>query len=456
MRLLYEHFPAVSLWFIALLALGVYFFRWQRARALPRQLCPGPRPRWFHWLLPRHWLLRPLCGYNLSAAPVNTTGQLTCPECGRTHQGTSRLRQTTRRVRPATVCLALTALASLVTVVSLTAPTRWIELLPTEVLVQSEILLDADLPQEIKTHLWERIDARRLSPQQKTRLARACVAFIARPEFDARRSYAHVYLPHLGAAGDAALASMLQSPNWRSRGWAAAIRLHTLDPNAMPEEQLTSDLLEVAIEGLRLDRPLDLPPEEFKRMVDGPTQTALFFSLFRRFPTLTAPRAALHLTSDDPQQRLLCAAICAFAGDLTTIHTAAPILIEHLADNKVEGDANLAAAALASYGPAAGPYLRAVINSADFQQAETAAALVQQLDPPEGAALAPIATVQHITKTRSLNSAVTPQYWSGPLPKFPAPHVPRPPTAQPSPGQPAQPSPGQPAGQPAGQPFGQQ
>ena len=89
------------------------------------------------------------------------------------------------------------------------------------------------------------------------------------------------------------------------------------------------------------------------------------------------------LSSEDGQQRLFAAAVAGFAGMEKLLDLSAPILIEHLRDNSVSGDAKLAAPALYSFGPAAIPYPQEQTNSDDTQLQAIVRAIIERLTYPQ-------------------------------------------------------------------------
>src|SRR5690606_3195587 len=93
-----------------------------------------------------------------------------------------------------------------------------------------------------------------------------------------------------------------------------------------------------------------------------------------------APALERGMRSADPAVRFSCAVAAGFGRCATLVDMAAPILIEHLADNDITGDAKLAAPALFHLGEAARPWLEAFARSPDRQQRSAAALRLRELD----------------------------------------------------------------------------
>src|SRR5690606_21248697 len=95
-----------------------------------------------------------------------------------------------------------------------------------------------------------------------------------------------------------------------------------------------------------------------------------------------APAMERGMRSDDGSIRFACAVAAGFGRCESLIDMAAPILIEHLADNDIGGDAALAAPALYQFGEAARPWLGAYTDSTDPQQRSAARLILLELDGP--------------------------------------------------------------------------
>jgi hypothetical protein len=89
------------------------------------------------------------------------------------------------------------------------------------------------------------------------------------------------------------------------------------------------------------------------------------------------------LTSDDPQQRLLAAAILGYGGRTSAMDHAVPILVSHLRDNDMCADAKVAAPALYRFGPDVLPHLRRYLDEEDEQARAILRSIIERLEHPE-------------------------------------------------------------------------
>jgi len=101
------------------------------------------------------------------------------------------------------------------------------------------------------------------------------------------------------------------------------------------------------------------------------------------FPQRVQPLLPAAMRSDDEQQRFLAAAIAGACHLAPLLDRAAPILIPHLRDNQLSGDAMIAVPALYDFGPDAIPYLEAEFNSDDAQLRAISRAIAERLQHPE-------------------------------------------------------------------------
>jgi len=172
-----------------------------------------------------------------------------------------------------------------------------------------------------------------------------------------------------------ALEKALLSPDRQQRQLAASL-LREFD------DEPSDRLLAVTLEGLRHDRfPLDPETGQFTPMVENATNGT-------RFLEKHAQRIWTDLTigqeSPDGQQRLLCAYLLARSRCPHTLPRTCQILVGHLFDNDVNGDAKISVDALRGLGRAGLPYLRAAIPSADDQARGFLRQLVSELtDAPD-------------------------------------------------------------------------
>lgn len=123
------------------------------------------------------------------------------------------------------------------------------------------------------------------------------------------------------------------------------------------------DLLEVQLERLAFGfgkAPGLDPWPQFKM--------ALYY--LDRFPAKAVPFLERGLYDENQTRRFYSAVLLARSGFRTRIPRIAQILIPHLADNRIYGDANISAHALYRLGPGVLPYLWGARESADKQMRE--------------------------------------------------------------------------------------
>ncbi len=174
------------------------------------------------------------------------------------------------------------------------------------------------------------------------------------------------------------LHAALDSDDWQQRQLAAHVLWQYSEPSywsdfpewrRSPQPVLTQRLFEVTVEGLRDD--------ESVRPVDEERGALALYNASNGFRRLV-PHAQLAkdallegLESDDLQQRLLCALILGTGGVGETADRVVPILVPHLADNTIEGDAKWTSRALFMLGERAIPALEAAREaSTDRQQSD--------------------------------------------------------------------------------------
>jgi hypothetical protein len=175
-----------------------------------------------------------------------------------------------------------------------------------------------------------------------------------------------------------ALEEALFSPDWQQRQFcAAALR-------CLPYYNPSERMLDVTVEGLRND---ELP--RGLRLADGartwsPVSNATAGTTYLLGHADLASDFLLDgLESDDDQQRFLCAYILGMSGHTRALPLAAEILIEHLQDNDIDGDAVWATAALYRFGPRVIPILERVRPADEQQRRAVSLILLDLLDPPD-------------------------------------------------------------------------
>jgi hypothetical protein len=185
-------------------------------------------------------------------------------------------------------------------------------------------------------------------------------------------------LRKIGSAAEEQLEAALFSHDWQQRQIAA----HCL--RGLEGYEPSDRMLEVTVEGLRDD---DLPSEgrrdhrgAYTYVFNAKSGTEYLLG----HAEAAGPFLLDGLRSDDAQQRFLSAFILGHAGLTSGLPEGAPILLEHLRDNDIGGDAIMSAAALYRFGPDVMPHLLAALPDADAQQAQLVNLILLDLtDPPE-------------------------------------------------------------------------
>jgi hypothetical protein len=96
----------------------------------------------------------------------------------------------------------------------------------------------------------------------------------------------------------------------------------------------------------------------------------------------------------------LCAFLLGYGGRRDALDVTCSVLIEHLADNQIAGDALMSCHALYRLGEPALPYLRGALASADSQaQALLRLVLLDITDPPR--------TQQQLERRKTLHQVTT-------------------------------------------------
>ncbi|MDH3585189.1 MAG: hypothetical protein OER86_13340, partial [Phycisphaerae bacterium] len=172
-------------------------------------------------------------------------------------------------------------------------------------------------------------------------------------------------LQAIGPPATRSLEKALASTDYQQRQLAAHVLRYF--SHHLPSQRL----LAVTIEGLQDDA---LPEESVGR--DRLSYTYVWtaregveYLLDHATTAERLLRGALETT--DRQQRFLCAYVLGMRGRVESIQEAAPILVDHLRDNDIPGDALMAAKALYRFGAAVQPLLRhALAASKDQQQSQ--------------------------------------------------------------------------------------
>ncbi len=162
-------------------------------------------------------------------------------------------------------------------------------------------------------------------------------------------NYARRELRECGPAATIGLAHALESDDRQQRFYAAELLVDRGDP-------LPSRIFDVAVEGLADDDLFDSNAQWSLRFLDA-------------HPTDAAERLTLALFSSDRQQRFLAAYLLARTGAEATRAQACSVLIEHLADNDTQYDAELARDALTQLSYFVLPQIEHATRAATDRQA---------------------------------------------------------------------------------------
>jgi hypothetical protein len=336
-----------------------------RGARRPRRFCAGRRRRWWSSALPWRWFWKPVCGYDLTGLAAPERQSARCPECG--ERALKRVGAASAfRPVPSAATAALAAAACFL--VARARAGTWAGAFPTVALVALERQLPGRFSKAARWELERRLGASAVSPVEARLLS---VQLIAE----------------------------LRSDEHGHNGWRAARRLYDLWPHSAPalERALRSDdrqarilaawtlrekqpwptkaLLRACLEDLSDDsRCLDLSV----RLENG----AAAARYLARYPDEARPFVEAAMRYGDWQQRLLGAAIAAQGRMSELFGLAAPILIEHLGDNDLQNDAQLATRSLLQMGEHVEGALEECRHDTDPQRRQLSRALLNRLGRP--------------------------------------------------------------------------
>lgn len=400
---------------LLLIALG----GWQWLRDPPRYLCPGPRLPWAMRLMPLWLICRPRCGYNLTGHTFDARGSISCPECGRQVRRKREMVRTPRAWHPARLGCVFIATGALVhRYPPLTAATI-VQHTPTNMLLRGEGLLGAGTPLEVRAEIRRRAMEHELDDAQVSQLVRLLVTDLkddylignardalerlaifgvidSQPLFNAlnspdaqQRALAAEVLrcmPHAHGAHEALLRASIadlrsddQLGNRRSaRGYlfqhleqATPLLIEWMFSDDAQQQRDVIDLLRTArTEGPVLESLLRASIADLRSDRQDYRGVKRGFEFLLRHAEVAEALLREGMSGDDAQQRLLCAAVAGCGGRVDLLDRAAPILISHLADNTITGDAIIAARALFGFGAPMLPILQSYRHSPDEQQDE--------------------------------------------------------------------------------------
>lgn len=187
------------------------------------------------------------------------------------------------------------------------------------------------------------------------------VADLAHDDVCYNAMHAYWRLGRIGKPAEPFLEGALRSPDRQQRQLCAMLLYDLV-------EEPSARLLSVAVEALEHDRLPHDPGGE-----DEPSRTTYFNNAHRatRFlvehPAAARPWLRTKLGSADGQQRFFAACLLGWGKTDEALGLTIDVLVEHLEDNQVSGDAPVAASALASLGEKALPHLRAARAGVDEQ-----------------------------------------------------------------------------------------
>lgn len=353
---------------VGALGLAVVVIAWRTRPRGERRLCPGYARSVRSRLHPARALFRYRCGYDLAGSP-RQDGLVRCSECGRTHDPADLLRPGSRLRLGAVGSLMLIA-ASGTLLVPWFQSGRWARALPTLALVVVENPYPTEASEDIREEVSRRVRDGDIEGVSARMLARRVAPQLRGDTRRGNAERAESILRSLWPESRPELEALLTDGDAQARVLAAAI-LRRRCPN-----DPSWALLEACIEDIG-----SCPPGISAYMRWGKCSDAAEFlraHAVRAHPLL---ESAMH--DPDPHRRLVAAAVAGYAGLDDLAAAAAPILISHLADNNVSGDAKLAIPALFRLGPAARPALLASMDAPDPQQRQAVRALLELLDTPE-------------------------------------------------------------------------
>lgn len=163
-----------------------------------------------------------------------------------------------------------------------------------------------------------------------------------------------------------------------------------------PDYPITEDLVRVTIEGLRHDTtPYDWDRRRGLVIYNAAYGISRLIPIAHDWVNLLDEA----MESDDHQQRLLAAYILGRAGVAQSVERASQILLPHLRDNTIWGDAKFSVFGLGGFGEELLPYLSSALPTADKQQRDLITLLIMDVkDPP---------TSDEDLRTRSRYNSIT-------------------------------------------------
>jgi hypothetical protein len=220
---------------------------------------------------------------------------------------------------------------------------------PTAALIVVQEVLADSTPEEVRGELAKRVQTTLLNKWETEHTVNLLIRDLRDDDIAANGEMAIDMLVMLGDDAQPALISMLTSPDIQQRQYVASV-LRKL-PTYIPDEAM----FRVCIEGLRDDH-MTIPNAEESAQYLGAHIEQVEGLLLEA------------MNSGDMQQRLVCAAIFGRAGWVKQMQAAAPVLLEHLKDNRISNDGAVAEGGLMGFGWAARDLLRAARKSSTDKQ----------------------------------------------------------------------------------------
>lgn len=330
--------------------------------------CPGPAPRPLALLSPRRWLRRCGCWYNLTGLPELPGGALRCPECGTITEPRERLRDG-RRWRPH-VLGALLCATSLGVVTG-----QWIQTgaltraVPAPILAAIEFAPYCWQPRELRVETHRRAVAGELDAVTMHAVASAIASDLVDDDIRWNADRAAEMLDSMWPSSRGMLESALSHRDRQARMIAASLLRQRC-----PDDPCDA-LLAASVEDLRDD-----VIEAAWWTTFNAREAAVYLV---RFPERVEPLLRDALRSDDPQQRLLAAAIAGYAHLDRLAGPASEVLLPHLRNDDIFDNAKLAAPALYHFGVSVIPYLEPVTLDPDPQLRAIALAIIERVRFPD-------------------------------------------------------------------------
>lgn len=352
---------------IGLLLILINGWLWLREPA--KKLCPGPHLHWMSRLAPLWLIYRPRCAYDLSGQKPDAHGAVRCPECGRTVVRHSHKVRTPRALRLANLGCVFIVAGLLVHRYPPLAATTVVQYTPTNLLLRGEGFLGVGTPLEVREEIRRRAMDHQLDDIQVCRFVRLLINDLRDDAMVENAEEALEKLAIFGLYCITPLVEVVESDDLQQRRLAIQILQELPAEGDAPES-----LLRASIADLRSDQ----------RMYNA--RRSFLFLLRHAAESRTQTLLAEAMAGDDVQQRLLCAATVGCAGQVSMIDQAMPILVSHLANNQITGDAIIAARAIYGFGDVVLPLLEPYRQSVDLQQRQAVEYIVRRMTTNESPA----------------------------------------------------------------------